>query len=201
MPNSSVLAWMFIVTASICLLILLAASEQFLPHMLVSALIAVSIAALGVKENRQLVASGASKSLVAASTARHMGIVWTWGALAMLVTYLFILKWREWQFFVAAFALLGVLCLFLAATLTRDAEKGVDDPTILKIGRALSWVQLVGMIATMAGLLIDGKMTRYMNPAKYGDWAANHISFFGALALAIISFNALMASKPQPEAR
>ena len=46
----------------------------------------------------------------------------------------------------------------------------------------------------MLGLIVDGKMTRFLNP-KYGDWAANNIFFFGALASPAISLNALLASR------
>jgi hypothetical protein len=40
--------------------------------------------------------------------------------------------------------------------------------------------------------LIDGKMVRYQTP-RFTDWAANNVFFFGAMALAAISFNALRA--------
>jgi hypothetical protein len=61
-------------------------------------------------------------------------------------------------------------------------------------------VQLVGAVAAMAGLILDGKLPflpglpsliegHYRVGAK--DWAANDVFFFGAAALAIISAVAL----------
>ncbi len=51
----------------------------------------------------------------------------------------------------------------------------------------------------MIGLIIDGKMTRFLVP-RHGDWAANNIFFGGALALAVISAYALKASASKDEA-
>lgn len=196
MKSSSLIAWMIILTLSLSLMIITAAAKMPELHMALSAMIGIAFAVLAVREHKQLRESGANKSAVGASTARYMGLVWVWGALSLLVTYMFILQWREWLTFFLAFAALGGLCLFIAATLERDAQTGKEDPTLLKIGRAMSWVLFAGMLITMIGLIVDGKMARFLNATKYGDWAANHICFFGAFALACISLNALLHSKP-----
>ena len=47
---------------------------------------------------------------------------------------------------------------------------------------------------TMLGLLIDGKMWRFL-VVRYTDWAANDVFFFGAMAIALISGYALKANK------
>jgi hypothetical protein len=105
-----------------------------------------------------------------------------------------VLVWREWwQFFLGAGAASGV-CLFFSAVLDKDARQGREDETMLKLGRTLAIVQLVGMLIAVLGLLIDGKMTRFLNP-RYTDWAANNVFFFGALAVAAISANALRAKQ------
>jgi hypothetical protein len=49
-------------------------------------------------------------------------------------------------------------------------------------------------VIAVLGLLIDGKMTRFLIP-RYTDWAANNVFFFGALAVAAISANALRANR------
>lgn len=195
MEVSTLVVWMITLTVSLCAIVLSAAAGMPEVHMAMTAFVGIAIALLGIREHRQLLASGADRSTVAASTARYMGLVWVWGALGLLITYFFILKWHEWLHFFLGFAALGVLCLFVAATLSRDASKGTDDETMLKVGRALTWGQFAGMVITMLGLIIDGKMTRFLNPAKYGDWAANNIFFFGALALAAISLNALLTTR------
>lgn len=189
---SSLVVWMLIITVGVCATILSAAAQMPIVHMAMTGLISLVIALIAIRENRTLVAQGASKNEIASSTARYMGLVWAWGAVALFVTYNFILQWKEWWQYFLAFAVLAVLCIFLANSIGRDANSGKEDKTILTIGRYLTVAQLVGMMVTVAGLLIDGKMVRYQTP-RFTDWAANNIFFFGALALAAISFNALRA--------
>lgn len=194
---ASMIIWMLGIALGIAVLVLSAAAGQPLLHMAVSALISLVIAWLAIRENRTLTAAGAAKATVASSTARHMGFVWVWGALSLLVTYYFILKWHEWLHFFSAFAIAGALCLFIANTLDRDTLAGREDETMMTVARYLTIVQLVGMVATVIGLIVDGKMTRFLTP-RFTDWAANNIFFFGAVALAAISLNALRTSKPAP---
>jgi phosphatidylglycerophosphate synthase len=124
-----------------------------------------------------------------------MGLVWGWGAVCILATYaLGVASWKEWWHFLIPFAVLSVACLWFARTLGRDAANGVNDEGMLKLSRNLAIGQLVGMIVTMVGLVIDGKMTRFIAPRKgWEDWPANNYFFFGALALAILSIHAIRA--------
>jgi hypothetical protein len=85
-------------------------------------------------------------------------------------------------------AAISALCLLFAAALSRDAEAGREDATLITLARYLTLGQLAGMIIAMIGLILDDKMPR--DPQK-PDWAANTIFFFGAAALAAISVNAL----------
>ena len=45
----------------------------------------------------------------------------------------------------------------------------------------------------MLGLIIDGKMTRFLDPVT--ETGRQQLFFFGAMALAAISLNALLASR------
>ena len=65
-------------------------------------------------------------------------------------------------------------------------------------GRLDERVAAIFFLVVMVGLLIDGKMTRFLVP-RHGDWAANNIFFFGALALAVISAYALKTSAPKDQ--
>ena len=128
-----------------------------------------------------------------------MGYVWVWGALGLLITYASgAAAWHEWLHFFLAFAVAGAAALFFANLLQRDGNAGKVDEAILKISRYLAYAQLFGMLAVMIGLLVDGKMTRFLIP-RHGDWAANNIFFFGALALAVISAYALKVSATKDE--
>ncbi|MGD9786116.1 MAG: hypothetical protein AB7E80_06485 [Hyphomicrobiaceae bacterium] len=192
--KASLLIWFALITVSLCAMIVAIGAGAPMIHLVLTGLLSVGIALIAIVENGKLRAAGASKGEIAASTARNMGFVYVWGAVAIAVTYLFLLRWHEWWHFFAAFAVAGALCLFFANTLLRDAESGRIDPTMMKIGQALAWVQLVGMVVAMIGMIIDGKLSRHLNP-RHLDWAAQHVFFCGALALALISAYALWAAR------
>lgn len=194
---ASLAIWMITLSVSLAAVILSAAAEQPTVHTFVAALIALAIAGMAVTENWQQRKAGLSENVISASTARHMGLVWIWGALSLFVTYFFILTWKEWLVFTGAFAAVGILCLLFAAALDNDEQKGRKDQTMLSLARYLSIGQIIGMVLAMVGLVIDGKFPVTVKAnAGWQDWAANNIFFFGALAIAIITANALWG-KPQ----
>ena len=165
-------------------------------HMFVAAAMSLIFALVAIREMRNVHTTSGSRSALSALACRYSGLVYAWGALALAVTYgTKLLIWREWLSFLIAFMVAAGLCLFLSATFDKDRLAGREDNAMLKISRYLAMVQLVGMLAVIAGLLIDGKMTRFMSPAKYGDWAANNVFFFGAIAIAAISLVALQTNK------
>jgi hypothetical protein len=151
------------------------------------------LAAVGISERRALNRSGAAPSLVESATARSMGLIWLWGAAALVLVYTLVLSWREWPHFSAAFAGAGLISLGFSALLAKDAARGKDDATLLRLGRYFAIAQLVGMIATLVGLAVDpDKEILY---AVDNDWAGNGIFVFGALALALVSAYALIDRK------
>lgn len=159
-------------------------------HLAIAALCALIFAVIGVRENSQLTAAGASQHAIGASSARNMGLVWIWGAAILALSYLFLIPpWREWLHFFGAFAVVGVLCLLFAAALERDANTNSDDQTMLKLGRILTIGQVVGMVAMLIGLGIDPDKS-ILTKVRL-DWAANIVFVFGGLALFVISAHAL----------
>lgn len=196
--NRTVVFWMLTLTLCVTAVVMSTAGRPPEELMKMTGLVSLILAALSIRESRKLVAAKASRSALAATTARQMGTVWMWGALCLFALYYFILPyWREWSHFVLAFAIVGAVSLGFAAALYRDAENSRDDESMLKLGRYLTIVQLVGMIAAIAGLLIDPNKT--FLDVKNADWAANNIAIFGAGALALISLYALM-TQPAPKA-
>lgn len=193
--------WSLSIIVSIVFLVLSAAARESgvhmaYAHMSIAAAVSIGFALIFIRESEAMRLAGARASIVAANTARFMGIVWSWGALTLAVTYgTGILHWREWMHFFLACCALAAICLFFSSMLRNDAAKDKDDPNLLKIGRYLTIIQFAGMIIAMVGMLIDGKMTRYLTP-RFSDWAANHIFFFGALAIAVISGYSL-TTKPR----
>lgn len=192
--KSSLIIWMTTLTLGVCLLILAAGAGQPVHYMIVTALINFAIATIGLREVISLDQKGAPISAVSASTARYMGLIYAWGALSLFVTYYFILpEWHEWPVFFGAFAIVAAISLFFAATMSNDAERGKDDPTLLKFGRILTVVQFAGTLIAVAGLLIDPDK-QFLNPLKR-DWAAQTTFLFGAIALAAISAAALFYTR------
>ena len=116
------------------------------------------------------------RQAVSRSVEQHPVLVYSVARMALFIAALIPLR------------LFGVrgLWLFFSGTLDKDAREGRDDAIMLKVGRMLAIVLLVGMIIAMAGLLIDGKMSRFLNP-RHTDWPANNIFFFGAMAMAMIA--------------
>lgn len=188
------------IAASLALLVLTASfrvdSVQWAwLHMMVAAVTAILLATTAVSRCRALLDKGASASAVASSNAWYMGLIWSWGTLALLFTYgTGILRWSEWWQFLLAFAVAAGLSLYFASVLGQDAEAGREDERRLRHARILAIVQLTGMVITMLGLLIDGKMARFFT-LRFTDWAANNVFFFGAMAIAIISAYALRNNK------
>lgn len=162
-----------------------------LAHMGIAAIMAIGFAATFFKANADLRAAGANQSAVAALTSRFVSYVWTWGALCLLTVYpTGLLVWREWMTFSLACIVVAGLSMVLATMLQKDADAGREDPTMLKLANTLAIILLAGMVATILGFLIDGKMMRITN-ARYTDWAANNVFFFGAIAIAAITGYAL----------
>lgn len=157
-------------------------------QMTLAAAACLSFALLGLVQRRRLIAAGAGAAGLAGGTATAMGVVWLWAAASLLLTYTLAATWGEWWQYVLGAGAVGLLCLFLAATLSRDAAAGREDATMLSLARYLNIGQLAGMLIAMVGLIADAKMPR--DPKK-PDWAACAIFFFGAAALATLSADAL----------
>lgn len=191
---SSLTAWMIALTLSICAIILTAAVSDPLLHMAASGVVSLVFAIIAIREQNALVASGAPQSAVGSSTARNMGLVWAWGGLGIFVTYAFILQqhWPEWWQFVLGFAIAAVASIVFSNMLDRDTAAGRVDDSILKVGRSLVILQLVGVAIAVISMFVDGKFPR---AASYPDWAGCNIFFFGAIAIAAISINALRTAK------
>ncbi len=82
----------------------------------------------------------------------------------------------------------AVASIAFATLLDRDRAAGRSDPMLTKAGRILAQVQIVGMAVGVISLFVDKKFPR---DVAYADWAGNNILFFGALAIAAISIDAL----------
>lgn len=199
----SIILWLLGIGASAAALVVTAALKPHhagmaYAHMAIAAGAGIGMGLLAMMHLREGAPDTRASQMLKASTGLHyMGVVWTWATLTLFATYAFFLQWREWWHFVLAFALLAGVCLWLAATLRQDAQSDGGDDTVLKLARVLTIVHLATGVITMLGLIIDGKMVRFL-VARHQDWAAQNIFFFGALALAAIGWSALSAARSVP---
>lgn len=192
--TASLIIWGVLITLSLSAMVIAAGARAAVLHMVMAGLVSVGIALVAIFENVKQRSNCASKTEIAAATARNMGLVYIWGALGIALTYGLVLHWHEWWHFLAAFATAGTLCIAYSNMLARDAAAGRTDAAMLSVGNYLTWAQLVGMVIAIVGMLVDNKLTRYYNP-NHQDWAAQNIFFFGAVALALISGFALWAAR------
>lgn len=196
--------WVISLTIGLAAILWSAAEVAPAWHTLASALVGAMIAIAAIIDNRGLYSRGASKHQVASSTASYMGLVWTWGAIGLLLTYVpvfDILRWKEWLVFTLVFAGVAGLCLAFTAIIASDGKRNNTDPAMLTMAHYLSVGQLVGMMIAAIGLIIDGKFPVTVKESiEWQDWAANNIFFFGALALAAISANALYMTRHERKA-
>lgn len=195
----SMIVWGIVFTISLGAMLVTTGARLPLIHLSIALLVCLGIAFVALLENQKLRSEGAQRAVVAAATARNMGFIYIWGACVIALTYMSLLSWHEWWHWLAGFAVIGTACVFYANTLNRDTEAGREDGTMLRIGKILTWVQLIGMAAAIVGMLVDGKLTRYVDP-KYQDWAAQNVFFAGAVGLAVLSAYALWAGRNDPAA-
>ena len=194
MKKASGVIWLLALAGGVGASALAAGSGTPVQFMAVTAVTCLVLAMLALREILSLASSGASRSAISAGAARSMGFVFAWGALALFVTYFFVLpSWREWPVFCGAFAAVAAISFFFAATIAKDAERGKDDETLLKIGRILTVAQFAGTLVAIVGLLLDPDK-QFLNKGRL-DWAAQTIFFFGAIALSMISAAALVYTR------
>lgn len=186
----SLVGWIFGLAVAVCATVLAAAAKEPNLHIAACAIVALVLAVTAVWDHQRLINSGAPTSAIASSTARYLGLVWAWGALSILAIYLVILdeRWAEWWQFFLGFAFAAIASIAFATLLDRDRAAGRSDPVIVKAGRILAQVQLVGMVIGIISLFVDNKFPRDI---AHADWAGCNILFFGALAIAAISLDAL----------
>lgn len=187
---SSLMGSMLALAAAVCATVLGAAAHLPPLHMAVAGVAGLALTFMAIRDRQRLMFAGAPTSAVASSTARHLGLVWAWAALAVAATYLLVIerRWPEWWQFFIGFSFAAIASFVFASMLDRDAVAGRGDDMLVKFGRLLVQVQIVGMAAGIISLFVDGKFPRAVNHA---DWAGCNIFFFGALAIAAISLDAL----------
>ncbi len=115
------------------------------------------------------------------------GLVYAWGAIAMLATYsLTPLKWQHWWQYGAAMLLIAGAILLYAYVLTAGRES-YRSPRALEVLVGLTAAQGLAVLIVICWILFSGKIH-----TPRGDWAANEIFIGGAVMLAVLSGISIM---------
>lgn len=195
MATHSLIAWALIFALGLAGVFFAAKTVEPTALLVATGFVSLLAAVVGIRQRSALLASRstASRSRVESTSAFYMALVWLWGSAALLLVYTLVLSWREWWHFCLGFALAGGLSLGFSVLLGRDADAGREDETMLKLGRNFAIAQLVAMLVTIVGLIVDPDKEFLF--IKEDDWAGNGIFLLGAMALAALSGHALMATR------
>ena len=183
--------WMATIAISVSLLSISAALGGFHPafatlHLFVAGMVATVMALIALREARELANSGETRGLVASSLTRHMGLLWAWGALVIIITYgTGILAWSGyWQYFLT-FMVFSGLCLFLSKVLQEDHEAGRPDEKMLRVSLALAVTTLFTVVIAVGA--IGFARLGGVQAAESNVWAADHVFVYGGLAMAVVA--------------
>ena len=199
-----IISWAVGVTVNVSLLALLAWTQSYYLHLCIAAAIPTAIA----QSYWQGASGGGARpgdiSGKAVDALRHIAGVWSWGALALIVTYASsILTWREYGRFVVVFTLLASGSLVLASLLTKPGSALRQDDRLPNVARIVALVTCAALAIVAIGLLVhDGRGFRFggkvvnaqlavIQRDGWQDWAANHVFFYGAIAVSVIAWKAM----------
>lgn len=190
--------WMSTIAVSVSLLAISAALGGYDPafatlHLLVAGVVATVMALLALREARELASNGETRGLVAANLTRHMGLLWAWGALVLVITYgTGILAWSAWWQYFLSFMVFAGLCLFLSKILQEDHDAGRPDEKMLRVSLALAVITL--FVVVVASGAIGFARLGGVQSAGSDIWAADHVFVFGGLAMAVVASYLLKTS-------
>jgi hypothetical protein len=182
---SAIVVWILSIGVGTAALTVAAALKLHYIHMAVAAAVAVFMALAAIAEVR----TAATHEDRAQISLRHLGLVWTWTALNLFVTYAFGYTWRPWLPLFSACFLAGGLCLFLASTLRQAVEDNRPDPLFSRMARLIAIMQFVVTGSTVLTLFLE-MFVLSVEGLEQG-WAARNFFLFSTLALSAISLTTL----------
>ena len=145
--------WLMSLAASASAMAIAAGSNAYAVHFAIAATLPLAIAFYATLELRNALAEQRSRAQLAAMTARYMGLIWAWAALAVSVTYATVLTWSNWAPTFLSLALGTGICLFVAGILDREAATDKPDARIINLVRLMAWGKF-GLTCLAVGCLI-----------------------------------------------
>ena len=122
--------WMLSIAISVGLLAVTAGGrgtsvDMAYYNLAVAALVNVVFVILAIRSSTSLRAAGASRSALAANTAKSMSYIWIWGVIGIAVIYgTGILVWKEWWHFLLAFMAVAGICVYATVMMQRRVDAG-----------------------------------------------------------------------------
>lgn len=154
----------------------------------------VAAVALRVNTHDRMPQAGIGARLGAMQrNARLLAITYSWGALAMAISYatrLTGLRWQHgWQY-ALAMALIAWLCFLYAIQIWRSRDDARRQARLQAIGIPLAVSQLALGLGGLGVILATDKLF-----TRRGDWVANQIFAAGALTICLLSVVALVTDR------
>lgn len=183
---SSIVFWMLGVSGAAAAMVLTAALDLYGLQVVLSIVIAGFIVLSAIRDHRTLQALNGFAAHAYATLVRHMGLLYAWAAISIVLVYAFLLQWDYWF---AAFLLMilgATLCLFLANILMRDLTGDGVDGHVVDLVRSIAKAQFAATCVAFGGLIAFGTLS----PSTFGGeakWVAVNVMLCAAFALAALS--------------
>jgi hypothetical protein len=183
---SPIVLWMLAISFSSAMMILAVAFDVRLLQFGLGLVIAGFIVLAGVRDHGTLSKLNAFPSHVTATLVRHIGLIYGWAAVSIVLLYGLLLDWPQWYsaFFITTLG--ATLCLFLANIMMRDLTEMTVDGNIMTLVRSIAKMQFVTTCIALGGLIALGKFS----PSTFGNsesWAAINIMICAAFGIAALS--------------
>jgi hypothetical protein len=181
---SQMVFWMLGIAFSAGAMVFTVALDAHLAEFALAAIIVTFIAISAVRDFHACDDQHPSRS--AAVLIRHMGMLWSWGAMSIVLIYGTLLQWSAWHGVFFVLVLGSGLCLFIANVLERDAAEDAHDSRMVGLVGLIAKVQFGATCIAIGGLVAYGKLSvdAFGGDAK---WAAVNILLCMGMALAGLS--------------
>jgi hypothetical protein len=181
---SQMVFWMLGIAFSAGAMVFTVALGAHLAQFALAAIIATFIAISAVRDYQAT--EGQHPSRRAAVLIRHMGMLWSWAAMSIILIYGTLLQWNAWHGVFLVLVMGSGICLFIGNVLERDAAEDAHDSRMVALVGLIAKVQLVATCVAIGGLIAFGKLSvdAFGGDAK---WAAVNILLCMGIALAGLS--------------
>ncbi len=187
-------SWAVFLFVSVGLMYFTASQHAYFANTLVAAMTCISLISVAFVRNRPLWDTAMAKMpterfevlRTASANARFMGFAYAWGSLSISsMYYLTDLYWYHAYQYSLYLAVPAIISLVFARVLRSSKGSGYTEGN-LRLSKQLALLQAFAMCGVVLYILVSGKLGVIRK-----DWAADHVFFWGAIALLVLSILAL----------